>query len=190
MRTVTIPVPAAGPGSIAWDGRGDAGAYVPDGDYTLSLTPLDRARNAGPPVEVGVAVFGAFVGLTPAPVRFFPQDGDAIMPRTVARFTLKTAAAVRLTILDGRGTRSGRSPARTRPARSASPGTAGRTAASSRHRACTGSSPSRRSAAGRDPRNGSPRRRLRDPALGDERPARRADQRHDHHERAARARHG
>ena len=76
---------------------------MPDGDYTLSLTPLDRARNAGPPVEVGVAVFGAFVGLTPAPVRFFPQDGDTLMPRTVAGFTLKTAAAVRLTILDGHG---------------------------------------------------------------------------------------
>lgn len=103
LRTVTIPVPAAGPGAIAWDGRDDAGRFVPDGDYTLSLTPLDRARNAGPSVDVGVAVFGAFVGLAPAPARFFPQDGDTLMPRTVAGFTLKSAAAVRLTILDGHG---------------------------------------------------------------------------------------
>ncbi len=104
VRTVTIAVPAAGPGSISWDGRDDAGRFVPDGDYTLSLTPLDRARNAGPAVDVGVAVFGAFVGLTPAPARFFPQDGDALVPRTVAGFTLKSAADVTLRVLDGHGT--------------------------------------------------------------------------------------
>jgi hypothetical protein len=104
VRSVTIPVGRAGPGSIAWDGRDDGGQYVPDGDYTLTLTPLDRARNAGPTRSVDIAVFGAFVGLSPAPVRFYPQDGDALAPRTAARFTLKTAVDVTLRVINKAGT--------------------------------------------------------------------------------------
>ena len=103
VRSLTIPVARAGPGSISWDGRNDAGQYVPDGDYTLTLTPLDRARNAGTPRSVDVAVFGAFVGLSPAPVRFYPQDGDALAPRTAARFTLKAAADVTLRVVNKAG---------------------------------------------------------------------------------------
>ncbi len=104
VRSVTIPVTRAGPGSIAWDGRDDGGQYLPDGDYTLTLTPLDRARNAGSTRSVDVAVFGAFVGLRPAPVRFYPQDGDALAPRTVAGFTLKAAADVTLRVVNKAGT--------------------------------------------------------------------------------------
>ena len=103
-RTATIPVTAAGPGSIVWDGRDDGGAVVADGDYTLTLTPLDRARNAGPSRSVDVAVFGAFVGLSPVPARFYPQDGDAIAPRSAATFTLKRAADVTLTVVNAAGT--------------------------------------------------------------------------------------
>ena len=39
VRTVTIPVVKAGPGSIGWDGRADDGGYVPDGDYALDAHP-------------------------------------------------------------------------------------------------------------------------------------------------------
>ena len=59
---VHAAVAAAGPASLTWDGRGDGGTLVPDGAYTLTLTPLDRARNAGARVSVGVTSFGAFVG--------------------------------------------------------------------------------------------------------------------------------
>lgn len=104
VRSVTIPVATAGAGSIAWDGRDDGGGYVPDGDYSLTLTPLDRARNAGSARSVDVAVFGAFVGLSPSPVRFYPQDGDALAPRTVARFTLGAAADVTLRVVNRAGT--------------------------------------------------------------------------------------
>lgn len=104
VRDVTVPVATAGAGSIAWDGRDDAGDYVADGDYSLTLTPLDRARNAGPPRTVDVTVFGAFVGLSPLPVRFYPQDGDALAPRTVARFTLGAAADVTLRVVNAAGT--------------------------------------------------------------------------------------
>ncbi len=103
VRTLTVPVAKAGPGSVGWDGRDASGGYVADGDYTLTLTPLDRARNAGTSRSVDVAVFGAFVGLTPAPARFYPQDGDAIAPRTVARFTLKAAAAVMVRVTTSAG---------------------------------------------------------------------------------------
>ena len=104
VRSVTIPVARAGAGSIAWDGRDDGGNYVPDGDYSLTLTPLDRARNAGPARSVDVTVFGAFVGLSPLPVRFYPQDGDALAPRTVARFSLGAAANVTLRVVNTAGT--------------------------------------------------------------------------------------
>jgi hypothetical protein len=100
---MTIPVAKSGPGSITWDGRADGGQYVPDGDYTLTLTPLDRARNPGPARSVDVAVFGAFVGLSPTPARFFPQDGDALAPRTLARFTLAVAADVTLRVVNPAG---------------------------------------------------------------------------------------
>ncbi len=103
VRTATFPVGVAGPGSIAWDGRNDAGAYVADGDYTLTLTPLDRARNAGPSRTAAVRVFGSFVGLAPSPARFYPQDRDALTPRTQATFTLKRPANVVLTIVNGAG---------------------------------------------------------------------------------------
>ena len=103
VRGVTIPVTGAGAGSIAWDGRDDGANFVPDGDYSLTLTPLDRARNAGPARSVDVTVFGAFVGLSPAPVRFYPQDGDALAPRTVARFTLGAAADVTLRVVNPAG---------------------------------------------------------------------------------------
>jgi flagellar hook assembly protein FlgD len=92
LRTSLVQVTHAGAGSIAWDGRDDTGVYVPDGAYALTLTPLDRARNAGPSQTVTVTVFGAFVGLTAAPARFYPQDGDAVTPRTVTTFRLKSAA--------------------------------------------------------------------------------------------------
>ena len=103
LRTLTTGAPGAGSGSVVWDGRDDAGHVVPDGDYTLTLTPLDRARNAGPTASVDVSVFGSFVGLAATPARFFPQDGDALAPRTGAAFTLRAPAEVELRVLDARG---------------------------------------------------------------------------------------
>jgi len=104
VRTLTVAAPQAGSGSVTWDGRDDAGVAVPDGDYTLTLTPLDRARNAGLSAAVDVVVFGSFVGLTATPTRFFPQDGDTLARRTTAAFTLRAAADVELRVLDGAGT--------------------------------------------------------------------------------------
>lgn len=104
VRTITVAAAKAGPGRVSWDGRASTGAYVPDGHYVLTVTPLDRARNAGPSQAFDVAVFGSFVGLSEAPVRFFPQDGDAVAPRTIARFTLKSAAAVTLKVVAPSGT--------------------------------------------------------------------------------------
>ena len=103
VRTVTIPVVKAGPGSIGWDGRADDGGYVPDGDYALTLIPLDRARNAGPSQAVTVAVFGAFVGLAPSPARFYPQDGDTLAGQSGATFRLKRGATVVLKVLNAKG---------------------------------------------------------------------------------------
>ncbi len=126
LRTWPVAAPTAGVGSVPWDGRDGAGAVVPDGDYTLSLTPLDRARNAGPPASVNVTVFTAFVGLAASPARFYPQDGDAIASRTAATFTLRAPAEVELRIRNAGGAVV-RTIAATRPAGSATIAWDGRT---------------------------------------------------------------
>lgn len=103
VRTMTFNVVQAGPGAISWDGRADGGTVVPDGDYSLTLTPFDRAGNAGASWSGSVAVFGAFVGLSSTPARFYPQDGDAIRPRTVVAFTLRSPAEVEIRVVNGAG---------------------------------------------------------------------------------------
>jgi flagellar hook assembly protein FlgD len=90
-------------GTIGWDGRSESGSVVADGAYTLTLTPRDRAGNAGPAMSVPVHVFGAFVGGEVSPALFYPQDGDAQAKAAILRATLRTAAKVRLQVLDAKG---------------------------------------------------------------------------------------
>jgi flagellar hook assembly protein FlgD len=89
--------------SLGWDGRDSDGDIVPDGTYTVSLVPIDRAGNAGSAVSVTLRVYGAFVGGVADPARFFPQDGDAVAKSTVFRATLRSDASVRVQVLTTSG---------------------------------------------------------------------------------------
>jgi flagellar hook assembly protein FlgD len=101
IRSFTARV--TGPGTIAWDGRTEAGSVVPDGSYTVTVTPRDRAGNPGAAVTVAVHVFGAFVGGAVSPALFYPQDGDAQAKAAILRATLKRATTVRLQVVDAKG---------------------------------------------------------------------------------------
>ena len=100
----TFSVRADGPGTFGWDGRSEAGGVVPDGSYTVTLTPRDRAGNAGSPATVTVNVYGDFVGGEVSPTLFYPQDGDGQAKAAILRARLRQAATVRLDVLDSHGT--------------------------------------------------------------------------------------
>ncbi len=101
----TIEAPAAdGEHRLTWDGRTKAGNPVPDGRYTVTLTPRDPAGNVGEPVVTAVDVYAALKALTRSPKVFFPQDVDALARRSTASFTLLAPASVTIRVMDSSGT--------------------------------------------------------------------------------------
>jgi flagellar hook assembly protein FlgD len=84
----------AGAGSIAWDGRTPAGAFVPDGTYTVSLRPVDRAGNRGSPLETAVVAYGALGFVKTSVVAFHARDNDRLARTTTFTFKLRVPATV------------------------------------------------------------------------------------------------
>ena len=71
-----------GPVALTWDGRNSAGAYVPDGVYTVRVAPRDMAGNTGPPLDRTVDVIGGTaIGRDLEGRCFFPQDLDSCRAR-------------------------------------------------------------------------------------------------------------
>ena len=99
VRTLRVPL-VDGTAQVTWDGRTSTGAPVPDGAYTVTLTPRDAAGNTGPAVTAPVDVYAALAGLVRTPTLFFPQDGDGLARKTVASWTLLAPAAVSIRVLD------------------------------------------------------------------------------------------
>jgi flagellar hook assembly protein FlgD len=103
VRTFSAPA-VAGDGSLAWDGRDDAGKPVADGTYTVTLTPRDGAGNIGPAAApLTVDVYAALKALLRTPTQFFPQDADTLAPRTKATWTMLAPAAVTVTVRNAAG---------------------------------------------------------------------------------------
>ena len=102
VRTVKAPV-SKGESAFTWDGRNDAGAPVADGAYTVTLAPRDAAGNNGPASTAAVDVYAALAGFAPSPVMFFPQDGDTLLQKTTAAWTLVSPATVSVQVLDLEG---------------------------------------------------------------------------------------
>ncbi len=94
---------ASGSGSAAWDGRTSAGGYAPDGAYTVSMRPVDRAGNHGAPIEVGVVAYGALGYVTSSVTAFYPNDGDAYAKTTTLSFRLRAPATVTWQLLNAAG---------------------------------------------------------------------------------------
>jgi flagellar hook assembly protein FlgD len=93
----------AGSGTVAWDGRNTAGAYVADGLYDVTVAPRDRAGNPGAGDTRSIGVYGALSHVAATPFVRYPQDGDRLSPYTVLTFALAAPATVTWTIRDKNG---------------------------------------------------------------------------------------
>jgi flagellar hook assembly protein FlgD len=97
VRTATINV-AAGVRTVTWDGRDDAGAYVPEGSYGVELRPRDLAGNVGQPIAAAGLALTSVRSFAVTPGIFFPADGDGLAPSVRASFTITSAAVVDWTL--------------------------------------------------------------------------------------------
>ncbi len=86
---------------VTWNGKDDAGHVVPDGLYTVKVTPRDAAGTSGTTLSRSVRVDTTLGFLTNAKALFYPQDGDTLAPTTTLGFTLARSASVRVTLVRG-----------------------------------------------------------------------------------------
>ena len=89
--------------AIAWDGRDDDNAYVPDGEYQVAFVAMDRAGNQSAAQVRTVAVYAALGNVAASKSVFYPQDGDSLGRKVGLSFRLRDAALVGWTIQDGDG---------------------------------------------------------------------------------------
>jgi flagellar hook assembly protein FlgD len=95
---------SAGSGTLSWDGRTDAGAYAPDGTYTLELRPRDVAGNTGAVRTVSARLLSTLKTHKATPQVFYPKDGDALATQTLLSVTLLRSATVEWRIVNAAGT--------------------------------------------------------------------------------------
>lgn len=95
---------AAGSGAVAWDGRTDGGAYAPDGTYTISLQPVDRAGNRGTSLATTVVAYGALGYVTRTKAAFWARDLDKLAPSTKLSYKLRSPATVTWQVTNAAGT--------------------------------------------------------------------------------------
>ena len=88
---------------LSWDGKTQAGAWAPDGTYSLAIQAVDRAGNRSEAQVRTVNAFGALGFVDTSREVFYPQDGDALAGTTVLSFRLRSAATVDWTIQDSDG---------------------------------------------------------------------------------------
>ena len=89
--------------SITWDGRDSAGRVVPDGTYTLRVTPVDPWGNAGASAYRTVVVVAALRSVTTSRAAFYPQDGDSLAKTTSLSLTLARPMTVTWTVRNAAG---------------------------------------------------------------------------------------
>jgi flagellar hook assembly protein FlgD len=89
--------------SLSWDGQTAAGAYVPDGTYTVSFQAVDRAGNRSDPQERTVQAYGSLGFVATSRAVFYPQDGDTLAGTTVLSLKLRSAATVDWTVRNAAG---------------------------------------------------------------------------------------
>jgi flagellar hook assembly protein FlgD len=98
VRHAWISAPA-GSGTVTWDGRNDAGGYVADGRYEVSLRATDAAGNKSGSVKTYGQVLKVLKGATRSPTRFYAADGDKLARSTTFSFSLTRSATLDWTIL-------------------------------------------------------------------------------------------
>lgn len=93
----------AGPGTTDWDGRDVNGDRVPDGTYTLTMTPTDRANNRGQTESLQVQVLTALGDVTSSEPAIEVADGDALASSVRFDATLAAPAIVSWRVIDRAG---------------------------------------------------------------------------------------
>jgi flagellar hook assembly protein FlgD len=102
VRTFSVTSNGA-PATATWDGRTNAGAYAPDGTYTVTVAPVDLAGNVGAGQARKVQLVAALRAVLTSKGIFFPQDGDALAPNTKLQFTLQRPMTVTWTLRNAAG---------------------------------------------------------------------------------------
>ncbi len=95
---------AAGSGSVTWDGRTSAGAFVPGGTYKLSLTPVDLAGNHGTAVDAVVVAYPALGFAKSSVAMIYARDRDRLAKSTTFTFRLLEPATVTWQLFAANGT--------------------------------------------------------------------------------------
>jgi len=93
-----------GDGTTSWNGKNTQGNVVPDGDYTVKLTPTDKAGNVGKTQSLSVRLLTALASPSSSADAIEVADGDKLAngTRLVARVT--EPAAVQWNVVDANGT--------------------------------------------------------------------------------------
>ncbi len=90
--------------TVAWDGRSNANAVVPDGDYVMSVAPVDAAGNAGAAQERTVQVVtGPPLGRRARAPSSTRRTATGTLRRPRLRFTLTRPMTVTWTVRDAAG---------------------------------------------------------------------------------------
>ncbi|MGI8928260.1 MAG: FlgD immunoglobulin-like domain containing protein, partial [Candidatus Limnocylindrales bacterium] len=92
-----------GPSSSAWDGKNAAGAFVPDGSYTVTAVPRNRGGTEGNTQSLDVDVFTTMRTPAVTPSLFFARDGDNLARTTTLAVNLQSAATFWWKIADANG---------------------------------------------------------------------------------------
>ncbi len=92
-----------GPTPITWDGRDSAGRVVPDGTYTLRVSPVDPWGNVGPGGDRTVRVVGGLRAVTTSRPAFYPQDLDSLAKTTDLSFSLTRPMTATWTLRNSAG---------------------------------------------------------------------------------------
>ena len=99
VRSFTVAT-VSGANIVSWDGRNTAGAIVPDGNYTIHLSPRDAVGNTGSEATRPLTVVNLLGFVAASAPLFFPQDLDRFAPTTGLSFRLTRPATVTWTIRD------------------------------------------------------------------------------------------
>jgi flagellar hook assembly protein FlgD len=93
----------AGAFSVAWNGKDDSGAIVPDGTYEFRVIPKDALENVGTGVSRSVTVNTLIGHVATSHALFYPQDKDSRAPRTTLSFAVGRASTVTWTLRNAAG---------------------------------------------------------------------------------------
>jgi flagellar hook assembly protein FlgD len=102
VRNLTAWSPG-GPGSGTWNGKNNAGSYVPDGVYTVRATPHNRAGTEGNSDSVDVNVFTTMRSPSVSPAHFYAADGDGMARTTTLSVNLQSPATFWWKVSDKNG---------------------------------------------------------------------------------------